>query len=592
MKRNEPYGILNAILFRWLTMKRDDNFMNKKLLYILIPVFIVALGILITPRVLDRLAIEEEALHEEVVTLKDNPAFRPYFIEGSVSLREIYKDTSFDKEFSFPLEDSTKKSPFRLELNGDARPIRVITRYDVLFVSLEEMAEVLDYTFGLTLTPDEILLKKETAEETIMARFKENHRSAIVEIYHNDFFQKEVALEGKPFKTGAGEFMLPLENLLNLLGHEEIILSDSYLKASKLSENHIITLLDLFIKNDELIKENYFTTLDASQTPSELDFILLGDLSLGTNFGRRNRFDEIWQKEGGAYFLEELQPYFNESDLVITNLENVFTNRDAYQKGKIYTYKAHRIEYLDVLSQGGITHVNVVNNHMVDFLQEGFDDTLDSLKDYDISYFGANLTESENIELGSIKVDEYQVFEKDDIKIGLVGYMGFNTSFVSDEKIKEDIKILREKEKVDYIVAAMHWGGQGTHEVTWKQKEMGHKLVDLGVDLVYGNHPHVLQEVEIYEGKTIYYSLGNFLFTDYKSAKDPDSAMIKVTLIKDADGNLKTTFTHTPILWSGHPSKNLFKPTVTTDDDLINRTLKKLNITTKEPISFNEDEDS
>lgn len=577
--------------------------MNKKLLYMLIPVFIVALGVLITPRVLASLTTEEaladapedvleEALYEEVVTLKDDPAFRPYFIEDSMSLRETYKDTSFNREFSIPLDDSTKKSPFRLELSGAATAIRVISRYDVVFVSLEEMAGVLDYTLGLTINPDEILLKKETGEEIIMTRFKEDHRNGLVEIYHNDFFQKDVALEGKPFKTGAGEFMVPLENLITLLGYEDIILSDSYIKASMISENHIVNLSDLFIKNDKLIKENYFTALDELQTPSEVDFILLGDLSLGTNFGQRNKFDKIWQKEGGAYFLEELQPYFNESDLVITNLENVFTKRNAYQKGKIYTYKAHRIEYLDVLSQGGITHVNVVNNHMVDFLQEGFDDTLDYLKDYGISYFGANLTESENIELGSIRVDEYQVFKKDDIKIGLVGYMGFNTSFVSDEKIKEDIKTLKEEEKVDYIVAAMHWGGQGTHEVTPKQKEMGRKLVDFGVDLVYGNHPHVLQEVEIYQGKPIYYSLGNFLFTDYKSAKDPDSAMVKVTLCKDADGNLTTTFTHTPIFWSGHPYENLYKPMVTTDRDLINRTLRKLNITTKESISFNKDEDS
>ena len=138
----------------------------------LIPVFIVALGVLITPRVLASLTTEEaladapedvleEALYEEVVTLKDDPAFRPYFIEDSMSLRETYKDTSFNREFSIPLDDSTKKSPFRLELSGAATAIRVISRYDVVFVSLEEMAGVLDYTLGLTINPDEILLKKE-----------------------------------------------------------------------------------------------------------------------------------------------------------------------------------------------------------------------------------------------------------------------------------------------------------------------------------------------------------------------------------------------------------------------------------------------
>src|SRR5690606_1590239 len=112
-------------------------------------------------------------------------------------------------------------------------------------------------------------------------------------------------------------------------------------------------------------------------------------------------FDEKWVEYGGGHFLSHLKKDFDAADLVITNLENVFTERRATQPDKIDTYKAHRIDYLDVLTEGGITHVNVVNNHMVDYLQEGFDDTLSYLDEYGIEYFGTNLTKTDNIELGN-----------------------------------------------------------------------------------------------------------------------------------------------------------------------------------------------
>ena len=63
--------------------------------------------------------------------------------------------------------------------------------------------------------------------------------------------------------------------------------------------------------------------------------------------------------------------------------------------------KAPRIEYIDALPLGGITHVNVVNNHMVDFLEAGFEESLTHLEANGIEYFGTNETFTENIEIGN-----------------------------------------------------------------------------------------------------------------------------------------------------------------------------------------------
>ncbi len=555
-----------------------------KVLYWIIPLLIMVGLFLLWPSLTAGSTKESLVLGEEAPPIEIEPQYQPYLINNNQSLRERYKDTSFKQSYREPTFQEKNQTLGTLTIEDNVSSFTGVTRYGLLFVSLEEMSVILDYTYGETKDPKELLLKN----DYIMGLFHEDQRNHLLEVHQKECFQMNYALEAKPFKDESLGFMVPLKNLLMLMGYDDISVIKNKVTASKV-EDSTLALLDSFIQNDLLIQSNYFNELDQIQIPSKASFILLGDMSFGTNYGRKNPFDEIWQKEGGGYFLRELQPYFNNSDLVITNLENVFTDRDAYQKGKIYTYKAHRVEYLDVLREGGITHVNIVNNHMVDYLQEGFDDTLTHLKDYDIPYFGTNLSKTDNIEIGNIKVDEYQVFEKGELKIGLVGYLGFNSSYVADDKIQKDIKMLRESENVDYIVAAMHWGGQNTHEVTWKQKEMGRKLVDFGVDLVYGNHPHVLQEVEIYKGKPIYYSLGNFLFTDYKSAKDPDGIMIKVDVLKDFSGNLTETFTHTPILWSGHPSKNTYQPIVTTDVNLIKRTLDKLKVFTKEPISFKKD---
>ena len=115
---------------------------------------------------------------------------------------------------------------------------------------------------------------------------------------------------------------------------------------------------------------------------------------------------------------------------------------------------------------------------------------------------------------------------------------------------------------------------------------MGRKLIDMGSDLVYGHHPHVLQEVEVYQGKPIYYSFGNFLFLDYKGVKDPDSVLVHVTLRKDRFGELHSEFTHKPIYWAGHTSRNLYTPDLMDNESHIRMALEKLKLDTTAPIDF------
>jgi len=83
------------------------------------------------------------------------------------------------------------------------------------------------------------------------------------------------------------------------------------------------------------------------------------------------------------------------------------------------------------------------------------------------------------------------------------------------EKAINDIKLL--KHKVDHIVLLLHWGGrvEGGQFPDWDQPQIAHELIDAGADLIIGHHPHTIQPYEIYKGKYIFYSLGNFCFSDY-----------------------------------------------------------------------------
>ncbi|QUH26092.1 CapA family protein [Serpentinicella alkaliphila] len=310
---------------------------------------------------------------------------------------------------------------------------------------------------------------------------------------------------------------------------------------------------------DEVLMDN--------QNEVELSVMLLGDVCLATNFGNRNRFHEVYDNKGPEYFFQYMQEYFNRVDYVIANIENVFTDRKEYQKGKIYTYKA-TTQYLEVIEKSGITHLAVVNNHMQDYLQAGFEDSIALLDKKGIAWFGTNEFTTSNIELGNIKVDKKEIIDKEGIRVGLLSYYGFNTSYATDETINRDVTYLKEIEDVDYIICYVHWGGQGEYTVTQRQKDYGRKLIDFGVDLVVGGHPHVVQKNEVYKGKTIFYSLGDFMFVAKNPQKDPHGLMVELKLVKDIDGNIKEKFEYYPVLWGGSEKTNHYTPKVGSQKDL------------------------
>ena len=101
---------------------------------------------------------------------------------------------------------------------------------------------------------------------------------------------------------------------------------------------------------------------------------------------------------------------------------------------------------------------------------------------------------------------------------------------------------LRE-EGADLVIACCHWGIEGDHYPNDYQQKLAHQVIDWGADLLVGTHPHVLQGMELYNGKMICYSLGNFCFGGNRNPKDKDTAIYEQTFTF-VDGVLPVSYTH------------------------------------------------
>ena len=150
--------------------------------------------------------------------------------------------------------------------------------------------------------------------------------------------------------------------------------------------------------------------------------------------------------------------------------------------------------------------------------------------------------EKNNIEyFGDTGENEFLIKEIGGIKIGFVNYNQFFSG--SLDRTLENIKNVRLQ--ADIVVVYTHWGTEYKTELTENIKNLGRKFIDDGADLVIGTHPHVVEPMEEYKGKRIYYSLGNYIFDQYFSQETKKGLAVEVGIdaqtkkMKFNDINLK-----------------------------------------------------
>lgn len=246
-------------------------------------------------------------------------------------------------------------------------------------------------------------------------------------------------------------------------------------------------------------------TPEASPSTGAITIAFVGDVMM------QREVEQAMAEISVGHPLERALPLFEGADLVVANMEMAITDVGV-PLDKTYQFAlAPRLV-------GGLTPfwaVSLANNHATDYGLVGLNRTLDVLDQAGIAWFGAGRSEAEA--RGGI------VGRHEDTPS--IGYLGYNdigdvvpaqgtlggVATASVEAITEDVRRMRAG-NVDFVVVTLHAGTEYSHEVTEHQRELAHAAIDAGADLVVGHHPHVLQEVEQYEGGLILYSLGNFVF--------------------------------------------------------------------------------
>jgi poly-gamma-glutamate synthesis protein (capsule biosynthesis protein) len=263
-------------------------------------------------------------------------------------------------------------------------------------------------------------------------------------------------------------------------------------------------------KNNEVNKKYIAPKKNSSQT--EVLLSSAGDCTIGTDpsFDESTSLPTIVEDHNDdySYLFKNALPIFEKDDITTVNLETTFTNATV-SADKTFTFKAPP-EFCKALTLGSIEGVNISNNHIHDFLDKGFNDTLSTLKQNKINYFGE----------GNIWVKEIK-----GVKFGFLGYTGWNYDNELKNKLKKDIAQLKAKNCV--VVINFHWGQEGNYYPNSTQKNIAHYAIDQGADLIIGHHPHVIEGIEKYKGKIICYSLGNFCFGGNSNPKDKDTFVLQ-----------------------------------------------------------------
>ncbi|MFM7447764.1 MAG: CapA family protein [Leptolyngbyaceae cyanobacterium] len=222
-------------------------------------------------------------------------------------------------------------------------------------------------------------------------------------------------------------------------------------------------------------------------------------------------------------------------DLAMVNLEGPLT-RSTEAMSKQFNFKADPAA-VDVLKSGGIDLVTLANNHAMDYQTAGLVETMQTLDNAGILHLGAgrNLEEARRPEIIDVKGQRiaYLAYYGEEYAAGA---NSAGTNPILEERIAQDIKAIRPQ--VDWVVINYHWGQElAEYPADW-QVQLAHFTVDQGADVVVGHHPHVLQGAELYKGRPIAYSLGNFIFGG-NSRSDYDTAVMRVAL---KDQQMKVEF--------------------------------------------------
>ncbi len=313
---------------------------------------------------------------------------------------------------------------------------------------------------------------------------------------------------------------------------------DRFLHAGRINNFDKIQLSMNTLDPDTTLVEVVEDSLSISEDIKEgITIIGVGDMMLGTNFPS----DNYLPPNDGKDLLKEVTPILDSADLTFGNLEGVLLTGTAQSKKcsdptKCYAFKSPD-HYVNYFKEAGFDVLSIANNHVGDFGDTGRLNTVRLLEENEIHFAG-------------LLNYPYSIFVKDSITYGFCAFAP-NTGTVRITDYDTARAIVQHLDSLcDIVIVSFHGGAEGAkyNRITRKTEmflgenrgnpyEFARVVIDAGADVVFGHGPHVVRAVDLYKGKFIAYSLGNFATYGRFNLRGPNGLAPIIQVEVDKEGN-------------------------------------------------------
>jgi poly-gamma-glutamate synthesis protein (capsule biosynthesis protein) len=234
----------------------------------------------------------------------------------------------------------------------------------------------------------------------------------------------------------------------------------------------------------------------------------------------------VTKRTGNAGAMRDL---IQAADIAIANFENPAPNRVRWHtRGTVFSADPGII---DGLVNAGIDYVSLANNHIGDAGDAGILQTIANLKERGLAYSGAG----KDLEAAR----KPAMLEANGVTVAVLGYDAIaryyfageddaGSSQLSLSRARNDIKRAR-KAGADVVIVLPHWGAEYRSTPFTAQQRLARGIIDAGADMIIGNHAHWAAAMEVYEGKPIWYALGNFVFDQTWSEPTMEGITLELT---------------------------------------------------------------
>jgi len=228
--------------------------------------------------------------------------------------------------------------------------------------------------------------------------------------------------------------------------------------------------------------------------------LLVGDIML-------DRGVEDLIKQNSIYYpFQKISHFLRGIDIVFGNLEGPIVKNPPELLDNSLKF-AFNLDVMKAISWCNFNLFSLANNHILDMGKEGLEETKRWLRKYQINFVGNPLSGNLNSQDFSFSTDK-------------IIFLAFNQIFpfmVREEEIIKKVKTVKSLNPDKFLIISLHWGEEYKLINSSAQQKLAHQIIETGADLIIGHHPHVVQNIEKYQGKLIFYSLGNFIFDQYFS---------------------------------------------------------------------------